>query len=169
MSLLNRLEQVYLHLRELVRMAKLSKQKLKLIVKECLVELLQEGLTSQSTPNVRTHSARNNVQEGLTRSSALDNISFSQKSEPKNHNFEQNINTAVSSLTDDPVMASIFSDTARTTLQEQTQAEGRQMPSHAQGDVAARTMAASDPQNIFGTASDKWAALAFSDPKSKNN
>ena len=33
--------------------------------------------------------------------------------------YEKSIENAVTSVTDDPIMSSIFSDTARTTLQEQ--------------------------------------------------
>ena len=57
-------------------------------------------------------------------------------------------------------MAAIFSDSARTTLQEQLSAENR-TPAFSQGDQAARTMAANDPSNMFSESADKWAALAF--------
>ena len=165
MNLFTRSGQVYLNLRELVRMAKLSKQKLKAVVKECLVELLQEGLTSQAPVHTSLASRREQLAKhnSSKRSPALDNISFGNKPEAKNTNFEKNISEAVSGLTDDPIMASIFSETAKTTLQEQIKAEGRSAPASGQGDVAARTMAASDPSNVFGEASEKWASLAFSD------
>lgn len=146
-------------------MAKLSKQKLKAVVKECLVELLQEGLTSHAPVDASLSRRREQLAKHKTskRSAALDNISFGNKQEAKNSSFEKNITEAVSGLTDDPIMASIFSETAKTTLQEQIKAEGRSVPASGQGDVAARTMAANDPSSVFGEASEKWASLAFPD------
>ena len=137
-------------------MAKLSRQKLKNVVKECLVEILQEGLTTQGSnlnmnlneSNSRQISRMKAAQtQNLTaprghapmpnRSRAADNITYGARSQepapdPK---FDQRVNSTISHLTDDPMMAAIFSDSARTTLQEQLQAETRG-PVIAQGDQA---------------------------------
>jgi hypothetical protein len=75
----------------------------------------------------------------------------------------QVIQEAVSELTDDPLMADIFSDTARGTLQEQMEAESGGMGA-VSGDSAARQAAYADPSDLFGESSEKWAALAFSGP-----
>jgi hypothetical protein len=153
-------------------MAKVTKQKLKSIVKECLIEILSEGIgdsqaqqISEST-NITSFAPVNNKpmqkRQKKRQTSMLND--GPQQGVMKNQAFEENITSAVNSLTDDPIMASIFSETARTTLQEQVTAEGRNSsPSAvAQGDAAARKMAASDPSSIFGDASNKWANLAFS-------
>jgi len=166
-------------------MAKLSRQKLKNVVKECLVEILQEGLTTQNTdPNInlnesnsrqisrmkssqqtRNLSAPKGHAPMSNRSSAADNISYGSRNntnQSANPQFEQRVNSTINHLTDDPVMAAIFSDSARTTLQEQRQAETRS-PVVAQGDKATRAMASSDPTELFAGASQNWADLAFSD------
>ena len=175
---------LYLGLRGLVKMAKLSRQKLKNVVKECLVEILQEGLVTQSSSpsmnlnesNSRKVSRMKSAQQtrDLTgpnghapmsnRSRAADNISYGTKNtaQQPNPQFDQRVNNTISHLTDDPVMAAIFSDSARTTLQEQRQAEHRS-PVVAQGDQATRAMASSDPSELFAGASQNWADLAFSD------
>ena len=165
-------------------MAKLSRQKLKNVVKECLVEILQEGLTTQSdvNPSINLNesnsrqiskmhaqnkptSKHHTQQATRNRSSAADNISYGPKNSTQpagNPQFDQKVNNTISHLTDDPVMAAIFSDSARTTLQEQLQAENRS-PVITQGDKATRAMASSDPTELFAGASKNWADLAFSD------
>ena len=167
-------------------MAKLSRQKLKNVVKECLVEILQEGLTTQGASNpginlnesnsrqitrmqaatqTRNLSAPRGHAPMPNRSRAADNISYGPsggKASAANPQFDQKVNNTISHLTDDPMMAAIFSDSARTTLQEQLQAENRG-PAVSQGDQAARAMATSDPSELFSGASQNWANLAFSD------
>jgi hypothetical protein len=68
-------------------------------------------------------------------------------------------------MTNDPVMANIFKDTAATTLQEQIGAESNKgMSVLAGGDAAAKRAYNSDPTELFSEASSKWASLAFADP-----
>ena len=62
-------------------------------------------------------------------------------------------------------MASIFEDTAATTLQEQIAAE-RGAPVTG-GDAASLAVANSDPSQLFAEASQNWAALAFSESSKK--
>ena len=177
-------------------MAKLSRTALKGIVKECLVEILNEGmmsadnssqmnLTESRSRNVNrdfshqhsgvSRSSTSNRKNSQSRRSALDSITYGiDQNKAVNENFDKNINSAVNVLTNDPTMQSIFQDTARTTLQEQTQAvtSDSSPVSHeaavmTQGDSAARAAAASDPMDMFSGASDRWASLAFSQSSSK--
>ena len=144
-------------------MAKVTKTVLKNIVKECLVEILQEGISPgslirESRPSKKMSGLQTKRDRpGDSMRPALDNVRFSQK-----------VDEVASSLTNDPVMSSIFKDTAQTTLQNQFNAEGSSrpvMPSH-QGDAAAKAVAASEINDLFEGA-DKWAALAFADPVNK--
>jgi hypothetical protein len=133
-------------------MAKMTRNDLKSLVKECLFEILLESTNSseQMVETKRTISRK-------SKSSA--------PSRPVLDKIENNKSTPeldVSSITSDPVMAAIFKDTARTTLVEQTKAE-RMGPQSGAGDSAARAAAASDPNDLFGDASKNWAALAFND------
>ena len=70
---------------------------------------------------------------------------------------ENAVNAAVSELTADPLMASIFADTAQTTLLEQK--EGRRPPAD---NAAAVVENATDLENIFEGAGN-WAAIAFNE------
>tara|TARA_Y100000592_G_scaffold58519_1_gene91620 strand:- start:998 stop:1300 length:303 start_codon:yes stop_codon:yes gene_type:complete len=89
------------------------------------------------------------------RSRALDSIKF-----------DQRVNETASAMTSDPVMQSIFSDTAKTTLQDQLQ-HTQNAPSIPVGaDAAARAAALSSPEDLF-EGSSNWAALAFSDGPTK--
>ena len=137
-------------------MPKMTKNALKEIVKECLVEILTEGLSSPGEVSALkesvTRSKKTNKRRAPVKNPALDTIKFGNA-----------VNETVGSLTDDPVMASIFQDTASTTLQEQL---GADQPGHrasimAQGDSAAKMAAASDPSDLFGGAANNWASIAF--------
>ena len=138
-------------------MAKVTRGVLKQIVKECLVEILSEGLqgaSSAASPialkesaRPRTRSNKNKVQ----RSTALDNTYL---------NSPPPVEVQLPGI--DPMMASLLQDTADSTLSAQVEADGD--PHYAarltQGDSASKTMAESDPTDLFEGASN-WAALAF--------
>ena len=146
-------------------MAKLSKLALKVIVKECLIEILQEGLMTdelmtESRPR-KPSQKRSSATKKRSRGTSLDNIRFDSRVEA-NANFEKNVEEAARSLTDDPVLSSILADTAKTTLQEQIGAESRGAP-QAGSDRASLEAARSNPEDLFGSAASKWADLAFSD------
>ena len=155
-------------------MAKFSRNQLKSLVKECLVEILEEGIGTPGAQLQESRSRRSasNQPSTHTRRRGLDNITYGSKKKVENQDFDKNVKSSVTSLTADPVLQAIFSDTARTTLQEQINDSGPSMGAEAQismqGDSASREMIQSDPMNIFGDASQNWAALAFSDPASKN-
>ena len=155
-------------------MAKLTKKVIKSIVKECLVEILSEGMgnteLNESSSYMRERKPREKSasnRDDYTRRMGLDKIEFG-KQESKNPNFEKNVRESASSMTSDPVLSSILADTAMTTLQEQLGAEssgpgGVSIPSSRSGDTAERIVASSNPEEIFGESASKWAQLAFAD------
>lgn len=126
-------------------MPKLNRNQLKGLVKECLLEILSEGLLAETTtkPKRRTHVKP-------------------QMEAVSDDRLNAAINESVQGLTDNPVMAEIFADTARTTLQEQLGAE-KGGPMMSAGDTATRQMAKSDPDEVFGEAASRWASLAFAE------
>jgi len=126
-------------------MAKLNRNQLKGLVKECLMEILSEGLLAETTQASSPRRTRKRSVEPA-----------------RNENFDTAINESVQGLTDNPVMADIFADTARTTLQEQLGAE-KGGPMISGGDSATRQMAGSDPDEVFGDAANRWASLAFAE------
>ena len=138
-------------------MSKLLRSELKEIVKECLVEILSEGLMNN---NSRESLNSRKVNESYrSKKSHLDNISYGAKKRVKK---ERKINT---NLTKDPIMNEILADTAASTLHEQISADrNKGMAAVAQqGDDAAKIVNRSNPEDLFGEeAAGKWASLAFS-------
>ena len=131
-------------------MAKVKRSVLKEIVKECLLEILFEGIDSE--PGYDEEPIREARQSRRTSRP-------SQKEEKRRpQRLTENVaQAAAAELTSDPLMASIFADTAQTTLQEQR--EGRRPPA----DTAAAVVDGTDDlQNIFEGAGN-WAAIAFND------
>ena len=139
-------------------MARISKVQLKGLIKECLIEILTEGTgvpaSRPETSQLRESRKKSHRQKRPPRSSALDNI-----------RFEKNVKSTVDQITDNPIMASIFADTATTTLQEQINAESRHGTSGAAMDAATYTADQSDPMDLFGGAAENWATLAFNEKK----
>ena len=141
-------------------MAKFSRNQLKGLVKECLVEILSEGLMGDveniSVPSIPLGRAKKVSQKKstATRPQIVESVSF-----------DNAVNESVSALTSDPVLSSIFSDTAQNTLQDQIQAEGSRRMSGPPADSAAAEVAKSDPSDLFGQASSNWARLAFAEKK----
>jgi len=140
-------------------MAKVTKALLKSLVKECLVEILIEGIDSEDGENQLIESI-DRKKPAKKKTPKVDPMIEIQKRRDKLDSVR--VNEAVQNITDDPIMASIFRDTAQTTLQEQTAGEkrGNFVPS----DAAAKVAFDNDPLDIFDGANN-WAALAFSDKK----
>ena len=143
-------------------MAKLKRGELKQIVKECLVEILSEGLQNSDSAGTinESRSLVTSVQAAPTRRQKTSNQS--KRANPK---FDAAVNRNVSSLTDDPLMASIFEDTARGTYQDQMSNET------APGKTSLQETAAPghDLEDVFGSsAAQNWASLAFGEDNKKS-
>ena len=157
---------------------KVDKALFKSIVKECLVEILSEGLSPKSDSQKEiTESFDRRVKRSLpgaeqikeaqqknlqTRGSYLDQVNFGTK--PKNKDSENNpekTKNLVSRVTNDPIMRDILADTASSTLREQYEVPGRTSVTTSPPDEAAKIVSISDPTDLFGGASEKWASLAF--------
>ena len=153
-------------------MAKLTKTQLKGIVKECLVEILTEGLAgSEHLIEARSPARRAPTRrkaQSRSRGTALDKMVYSQSKtstpsqEKVNKNFDNAISETVSTLTSDPVMSQIFADTARTTLQERISAEAGKPGAVSMMETAAPGVNIEEV-DIFSESSQNWAALAFAD------
>jgi len=158
-------------------MAKLRKSQLKEIVKECLVEILSEGIGNsnhemQSALTARKREVDNHraMNESHARRSVWDHVEVN-KAPTENRNFDAAVSSTAESLTSDPIMQSIFEDTARTTLQSQLgESTGQNAAGSisANGDAASVAMLNSDPMQMFGESSSNWAALAFQDGKNSS-
>ena len=132
-------------------MAKVTKRQLKSIVKECLVEILAEGLGSNATQlkSKRTGVKRQEVEQ--------------RRLAEHRKKFETTVDTTVSNVTDDPIMQGILQDTARTTLQEQIANETAPGSAPPPGLDTGTGSAGIDLDTIFSSPSKNWDKLAFTD------
>jgi len=127
-------------------MAKITKSGLKNIVKECLVEILSEGLN----PSIST--------TAIVKKKKVARKQEEQRLIEHRKKFEYKIEDAISGITDDSVMADILRDTAKNTLQEQIE-DSSGLKSENQNPGV-------NLDGIFGNASDNWKKLAFDDKSS---
>ena len=139
-------------------MAKVKRSVLKEIVKECLLEILFEGIDSEPGYDEEPIREARQPQRRAPRPSSKRDLAAA----VKNANQKKKVNTnyvesAVNELTDDPMMASIFADTVQTTLQEQRKGEGRRLPAD---NAAAAVESVEDMSDIFEGANN-WASIAF--------
>ena len=135
----------------------MTRSELRDIVKECLIEILSDGIgpMNESRPAVKQQK-----QAVPARRSPLDErASISRR--PTVPTF------AVNTITNDPVMQGIFADTVGT-LQRQNE-NGHNAPGQSStpwlagappADNAARVMSENNPDQLF-EGSDRWADLAF--------
>jgi len=132
-------------------MAKLSKSQLKAIVKECLVEILEEGIGGERKPSPAKalHRAKKSISQPHP--------------ESENRRLETAINETVKSMTSDDILASVLADTAKTTLQEQYRVD---RPSPSSGGGSLERPGGQVDLDIFGDAVRNWEALAFTEKKS---
>jgi len=154
---------------------KLTKNMLKSIVKECLIEVLAEGLIAPAASSKSSENKSKTLKESMLnfanqssklknnkkRESHLDSISYGQRN--KSTAKSRQLDELANNVTDDPVLTEMLADTAHTTLQEQIAAESnKQFVSSAAGDDAQKIVNKSLPEDLFGEeASGKWAQLAF--------
>ena len=162
---------------------KLDKALFKTVVKECLIEILAEGLVnnsnsqssrkksklteslarkksrSTSLDQMGTHTQESRINTGQSRPSYLDNIKFSNDQVARQ---SKPLNNFTKSITQDPVMQDILADTAKTTLREQSESNRRSSIPTTPADKAAAIVDRSSPEELFGESSKNWATLAFS-------
>ena len=146
-------------------MAKVTKEVLKEIVKECLVEILAEGINGGNVASlnesIETHVPQRKSQRS-TQSRLMKNI-LPPKEKVRNEGFERNLNKTISNATQDPVMAALLADTAKTTLQEQNGADSANRFAARPTDSASQVVANTDPTELFAESASNWAQLAFAD------
>ena len=135
---------------------KMSKSDLKAVVKECLLEILQEGLAS-SLPvqrNFLSQQQSKNVFAEKTKSSNVEQMSKAPSNALRN--------AIKAEAGGNKIMEAILADTAASTLPKMLQNEGRKQPMPT-GTVE-QIVASTNPEEIFGSEiSSKWADLAFMD------
>lgn len=141
----------------------MNRSELKSIIKECLIEILQEsgGSSSLKEGTRRTGRTESEVHAASNSSARLTRFTPKQAAAPKRSDLRTTPTSPnVASLTSDPVMASILADTANTTLKKKIQAESA-MDRISSGP----NLNLDDPgipvEEVFEEGAGKWAALAF--------
>lgn len=159
---------------------KMTRNDLKGLIKECLVEILTEGLADTSRKITESKQGRDGQQLGAqpvapvarTRQMIADRIGFlpdkAEIQKSQGRVIRETQESLASSLTSDPIMASIFADTERTGAHRSMNESAAGIVDHEQmvassGDAAAKAMLRSDPVDVFADSAGKWAALAFSE------
>lgn len=157
---------------------KITKAQLKSIVKECLVEILQEGLSGQvqavsSAPNPFLQVAesrgtqRQPVAQKQTRKSPLDYPAQQTRQSQYSTSLAQAIKAEARG---NPIMADIFADTAMNTLPKMMSGGDTITESTAGvSKMAQQEQFAGTPEQVFGEeVASKWANLAFMDAPPRN-
>ena len=132
-------------------MSKLTRSALKTLVKECLVEILSEGIGGSKSSANKKRAAKQRYE------------AEERRLQEHRKKFETKVDNTINHITDDPIMQSIFADTAKTTLQEQT--EGPRASGVSQEIPASPSAGGIQLNDIFDSASQNWAHLAFVEKK----
>lgn len=138
---------------------KLSKSELKSIIKECLIELLNEGLggsISQPAPLFPKVPTVNSLSDSVRR-----------QPPPKPAPYLRE--AIIREAGGNKVMESILADTAASTLPKFLQAgDGKSPMPSVGGGIVEQVVAQANPEDLFGDeATSKWASLAFMDSPTK--
>ena len=143
-------------------MAKMSKGALKSLIKECIVEVLQEGL---GFDEMLAEQARPRARERSTRMS-LDPRDKPPARKRRKHpvldapaaqrvpTLSSRISNTIANVSSDPTMQALLEDTAQSTLQYQDRSETSRGPT-ARSDVPLDTL------DMLGAKTSTWETLAF--------
>lgn len=134
----------------------ITKGQLKSIVKECLLEILSEGIGTSSAKEV------------FESKKQVKNIAPPAKMTKGQPAPTQFLKEAIKrEAGGNPVMADILADTAMTTLPSMLENDRSKVVAQPTG-VVEKVVAAATPDQLFGEeVASKWASLAFMDPPKK--
>ena len=156
---------------------KTSRQELKDIVKECLLEILAEGMGSQVSRS---------MSEGTVRHGQAQTLRQAPPGRKRVHPLDEPVGQGrmqTQALKEaikreaggNPIMEAIFADTARTTLPNMLSGGDSQIGSSSPamgvvpGAIGQTEQFNGTPEDIFGDASSRWANLAFNAPSLGKN
>lgn len=143
---------------------KASRSELKSIIKECLLEILNEGLGAN--PQINNKIQRPLPQPLFTESSRR-NQQSNRRPTASSMPSPQLREAVRAEAGGNKVMEAILADTAASTLPKMLQNEGK-APMNVPGGLAEQVVASADPDQIFGEeVTSKWANLAFMSPTTK--
>jgi len=135
----------------------MTKKELKELIKECLMEILVEGVGK----NLHTLVENKRAPSFKAKPSRRSTRKVIGSKAPRKKMIDEHMQSSINELTPDPIMASIFADTAATTLVEQNvsphnSARGNMGRTSDEASKAAQNM---EPMQMDGA--PNWAKLAF--------
>lgn len=144
---------------------KIDRRVFKSIVKECLLELLAEGLMSDTDVTVKESRSAKSMANVLSEKTKTSKPASRERISPTM------AEAARSAAGADPIMANILADTAATTYAknaqyfataEQSMSAGERQAPMVAADPISQAVANSSPEEMFGSDTmAQWAALAF--------
>ena len=149
---------------------KLSRNEFKGIIKECLIEILSEGMGNHTT--LRESLSQRSTSAAVSKSTPAnrrpsDTVAYSTTNYQKQPALDKKrISEVIKAESNgDPVLAAILADTASTTLPNMLMNESSRQPPLPVGSIES-VVASKNPEELFGDeAASKWAALAFMNPQ----
>lgn len=139
----------------------ITKNQLKSVVKECLLEILSEGIGNSASSIVESKKA------AAKSTPSLPAVMQQNASRTKFNGIPTNTLKEVikREAGGNKVMADILADTAATSLPAMLENDRTKLAAPPTG-VAERAVASHSPEQLFGEeVASKWAALAFADNK----
>ncbi len=135
---------------------RLTKSDLKALVKECLTEILSEGLGGGVVTKEQPKGLLNQ------------NITEHRRTPPRPVSSPHLKEAIKREAGGNKIMESILADTAASTLPKFLQNDGKIHTPSVGGGLAENVVAASNPEDLFGDeVASKWASLAFMDSPTK--
>jgi len=143
-------------------MAKMSRSMLKDLIKECLVEVLQEGLGFDNVISERVAKPKRSLHQSMGLGYAdrppkrrkhpiLDAPALRENAPPS---LSRRVPNTIASVSNDPIMQALLEDTAQSTLLNQDQAENHR-GIQPQSDIPL------DALGLMGANPSTWETLAF--------
>jgi hypothetical protein len=149
-------------------MMKISRNELKSIIKECLVEIFAETATISEGISNKKRSMNESSKRDIF-PAAKKNFNQQQSAQQQRQQQQYNqMNSVVESVAGgDPIMQSILSDTAKNTLPAMIAGGDSMSPiaNDMQVTQAAKEHFTGDPTEIFSESAMNWEKLAFSSKK----
>ena len=146
-------------------MVKITKNMLKSVVKECLVEILTEGFGTNVEQLIeRKQASRPQLKK---KDSLFDRMDRSFAQNKPAGGFNRAVAAATQVATSDPILQGILADTAKTTLQEQLRHEPRTPTSQGipgydllnENVLSAGADPGIDISSIFGDVANNWSEV----------
>jgi hypothetical protein len=140
----------------------ITRNELKSIIKECLVEILVEGMGTSPV-----NAIQESKKKYLTKSNTTPHVSSVLRNNASKIKVQQKVNPAIRDAIiresgGNDVMASILADTAEKTLPTMIENDRTKLVPQSSGGSVERIVASANPEELFGKeTTSKWAELAF--------